>query len=565
MKLFKEELVNKLSQLVELGPEEIEELLEVPPEPDMGDLAFPCFKLAKIKKKSPADIALDLERDINALKSEYFEAVKAVGPYLNVFFSKEKLAEVTVKKVIDEGEKYGSSDEGEGKTVVIDFSSPNIAKPFGVGHLRSTVIGNALYNIYEKLGYEVIGINHLGDWGTQFGKLISAYLKWGDEEKLNEDPIDYLYSLYTRYHQEEENSPELEEEGREWFRRLENNDEKAVSLWEKFKDLSIEEFKRIYERLGVSFDIYRGEAYYNKFLDETITEIERSEVSRYSEGALVVDLGEDIPPCLLKKRDGATLYATRDICAAIKRYEEYKFDKCLYVVGDDQKLHFRQVFETLEKLGYEFASLCEHIPFGLIRFKDGKMSTRAGNIIFLEDVLDKASALALEIIKEKNPNLENKEEISEMVGVGAVIFGDLSNDRVKEVTFDWEKILDFNGETAPYLQYTHARICSVLRRAEKDRIINNLNILTGEYEQEVIKKLASYEENIRRAKELNKPHILARYLLDLARVYNRFYNKCPILNEKEDTMEARLALCEGVRQVLKDGLSIMGIKAPKAM
>ncbi len=565
MKLFKEELENKLSQAVELGSEEIEELLEVPPEPDMGDLAFPCFKLAKIKNKSPADIALDLERDINALKSEYFEAVKAVGPYLNVFFSKEKLAEVTIKKVIDEGERYGSSDEGEGKTVVIDFSSPNIAKPFGVGHLRSTVIGNALYNIYEKLGYEVIGINHLGDWGTQFGKLISAYLKWGDEEKLNEDPIDYLYSLYTRYHQEEEYSPELEEEGREWFRRLENNDDKAVSLWEKFRELSIEEFKRIYERLGVSFDSYRGEAYYNKYLDETISEIEKSEVSRYSEGALVVDLGEEIPPCLLKKRDGATLYATRDICAAIKRYEEYQFDKCLYVVGDDQKLHFRQVFETLEKLGYEFAPLCEHIPFGLIRFKDGKMSTRAGNIIFLEDVLDKASALALEIIKEKNPNLENKEEISEMVGVGAIIFGDLSNDRVKEVTFDWEKILDFNGETAPYLQYTHARICSVLKRAEKDRVTKNLNILTGEYEQEVIKKLANYEENIRRARELNKPHILARYLLDLARVYNRFYNKCPILNEKEDIKEARLALCEGVRQVLKDGLSIMGIKAPKAM
>ncbi|UMZ73180.1 arginine--tRNA ligase [Natranaerofaba carboxydovora] len=565
MRIFKEELINRLVELVELSSEEISELLEIPPDPEMGDLAFPCFKLAKVRKKNPAEIASDLENSFE--KDDYFAEIKAAGPYLNFLFNKEKLAELTINQVMNQGEDYGNSDEGRGRTVVIDFSSPNIAKPFGIGHLRSTVIGNALYNIYEKLGYNVIGINHLGDWGTQFGKLISAYLKWGDEEELNKDPIDYLYKLYTRYHQEEENSEELEEEGREWFRKLEAGDDEASRLWEKFRSLSLDEFKRIYDRLGVSFDSYRGEAYYNKYLDETIEKIVKSGIARESEGALVVDIDdeEDMPPCLLRKRDGATLYATRDICAAIKRYEEYKFEKCLYVVGDDQKLHFKQVFGVLDKMGYDFASSCEHIAFGLIRFKEGKMSTRMGNIIFLEDVLDKAKTLALDVIKEKNPDLENKEEVSEMVGVGAVIFGDLSNDRIKEVTFDWNKILDFNGETAPYLQYTHARICSILRKAKEDYNLESIKLLTGDYEQEVIKKIAGFEDILKRTRELNKPHILARYLLDLAKVYNRFYNKCPILNETADVKMARLALCDCVRQVLKNGLSLMGIKTPDAM
>lgn len=563
MKIFKEEVVEQLTSLVELSVQEINELLEVPPDPTMGDIAFPCFKLAGIKKMNPAKIAEELQAQVK--ESEYFEQVKAEGPYLNFLFDKEKLAWITLKKVIEEGSKYGSNYEGEGKTVVIDFSSPNIAKPFGIGHLRSTVIGNALYNIYDTLGYNVVGINHLGDWGTQFGKLISAYLKWGDEKALNNDPITYLYNLYTRYHQEEEKSNELEEKGREWFKKLESNDEKAIALWEKFRTLSLKEFKRIYDRLGVSFDSYRGEAYYEKFLEETLERIKKSGIAKHSEGALVVDLGDDIPPCLLQKRDGATLYATRDICAAIHRYETYKFHKCLYVVGDDQKLHFQQVFKTLEKMGKEWAKNCEHVGFGLIRFKEGKMSTRLGNIIFLEDVLDKAVELAYETIKEKNPGLENKEEVAEMVGVGAVIFGDLSNDRIKEITFDWERILDFNGETAPYLQYTHARICSILRKVGDNYDLNMLAKLTGEFEQEVVKSIAGFEESLIKARELNKPHIIARYLLDLAKAFNRFYNRCPILDQEEEIKSARLVLCDSTRQVLKNGLNILGIKTPEAM
>lgn len=563
MKMFKDKLVDALTSLVEISSEEVEELLEVPPDSELGDLAFPCFKLASIQKKNPAEIAADLQGKLE--KGEYLESINAKGSYLNFLFNKEKLAEFTLKKVLQEGGAYGNSSEGEGKTVVIDFSSPNIAKPFGVGHLRSTVIGNALYNIYQALGYEVIGINHLGDWGTQFGKLISAYLKWGEEEELNKDPITYLYKLYTRYHQEEEESEHLQEEGRQWFKKLEENDEKAHELWEKFRELSLKEFKRIYDRLGVSFDSYRGEAYYEKYLEETIEKLKDAGVARHSEGALVVDLGDELPPCLLQKKDGATLYATRDICAAIHRYQEYNFDKCLYVVGDDQRLHFQQVFTTLEKMGYEWAKNCEHVAFGLIRFKEGKMSTRMGNIIFLEDVLDKAVELAMETIKEKNPGLDNKEEVAEMVGVGAIIFGDLSNDRIKEVTFDWNKILDFNGETAPYLQYTHARICSVLRKAGEEHDTTALSVLTGELEQDVIKKIAGFEESLKRARELNKPHIVARYLLDLARAFNRFYNKCPILDQEEEIRGARLMLCESTRQVLKNGLNILGIKAPTAM
>ncbi|OWZ83578.1 arginine--tRNA ligase [Natranaerobius trueperi] len=567
MEEFRQKIADLLiDRLPELSKGDILDDIEIPPDKSLGDFAFPCFKLAKIYKQNPAQIATNVVDEIN--ENEFFEKIEATGPYINFKSNLTLLSSKTLQKIQKQKEQYGYDDEGNGKTVVIDFSSPNIAKPFGFGHLRSTVIGNALSNIYDRLGYNVERINHLGDWGTQFGNLIAAYTKWGEKEKLREDPIDYLYELYVKFHEETENDLELKDEGRKWFRKLEESDETAVKLWKWFKDLSLQEFERIYKKLGVSFDSYKGEAFYDDKLEDTVERIQQSGITSYSEGALIVDLSaENLPPCLIKKKDGATLYVTRDLSAAMYRFEKYKFHKALYVVGVDQELHFKQMFKVLDKMGYEWANNLEHIQFGLIKFQDGKMSTRRGNLVFLEDVLKKAQSLALDIIKEKNPDLENKEEVAEMVGVGAIIFGDLSNDRIKEVTFDWERILDFNGETAPYLQYTHARICSILQKAGIALEYNEKHIeqIQSEYEKNVIQLLASYPDALKRARNVNKPHIVARYLLELAREFNRFYNNCPILNENEEVKNARLIIIDSVRQVIVNGLAIMGIKAPKQM
>ncbi|ACB84834.1 arginine--tRNA ligase [Natranaerobius thermophilus] len=566
MEIFRQKIAELLLEETGLDLEDIKENVEVPPDRNLGDFAFPCFKLAKIKKKNPAQIASEIVENIEA--GEYFSAIEATGPYINFTCNLEKLNQDTLERIYTQGRGYGKSSEGDGKTVVIDFSSPNIAKPFGFGHLRSTVIGNSLANVYETLGYNVERINHLGDWGTQFGNLIAAYLKWGNEQELEKDPIEYLYDLYVKFHEEMEEDPSLKDEGREWFRKLEEGDETAEKLWEWFREMSLKDFERIYRKLGVKFDSNKGEAFYNDKLEDTIETIKDSGIATYSQGALIVDLNEEnLPPCLLKKQDGATLYITRDLTAAFYRYENYQFDKALYVVGADQELHFNQMFNVLKKMGCDWAENMEHVPFGLIRFQDRKMSTRKGNMVYLEDVLEKAKQLALETIREKNPELDNQEDIAEMVGVGAVIFGDLSNDRVKEVNFDWDKILDFNGETAPYLQYTHARICSVLKKAditpEYDKDI--VKHLQSDYEKNVIQLLAGFTDALKRTRDANKPHILARYLLDLGREFNRFYNHCPILNETEEVKQARLILIDAVRQVLANGLGIMGIKAPEAM
>ncbi len=564
MQIFRDEITALLSRLLSVDRQQVENDLETPPNPELGDFAFPCFKLAKQLRSSPAKIAADLAEKLPM--GELFQRIEAHGPYINFFCNGEKLAELTLAAVLKEESCYGRLSVGEGKTVVIDFSAPNIAKPFGVGHLRSTVIGNSLYRIFNALGYRSVGINHLGDWGTQFGKLIVAYLTWGEEDRLEENPIAYLYELYVKFHREAETNPSMEEEARAWFKKLEDGDKQAHDLWQRFRSLSLAEFKRVYAILNVNFDSYQGESFYNEMLDDTVSAVEEQGLARLSEGALVVELEQEgMPPCLLRKQDGATLYATRDLCAAVYRSQMYKFDRMLYVVGADQALHFQQVFTVLKKMGYEWADNCFHIPFGLIRFKDGKMSTRQGTLVFLEDVLDRATELAEQIIREKNPSLENKAEVARQVGIGAVIFGDLSNDRVKDIEFDWEKILDFSGETAPYIQYSHARICSILRKTGGRPALFNARLLVSEEEQVVIRSLARFSDVIVRAAETYKPSIVARYLIDLSRDFNKFYHQCPVIQAEEDLRSARLALIDSVRQVLVNGLCLLGIEAPQEM
>jgi arginyl-tRNA synthetase len=564
MQNFREEIIRLLVDELKLGREQIAGDLETPPDPEMGDFAFPCFKQAKVFKSSPAKIAAEVAARLP--QSDYFSKIEARGPYLNFFCSRKLLTELTLAAVREQKESYGRCNEGLDKTVVIDFSAPNIAKPFGIGHLRSTVIGHALYRIFAALGYRCIGINHLGDWGTQFGKLIAAYKHWGEESRLESDPITYLYELYVRFHSKAEENPAFDDEARAWFKKLESGDESANALWQRFRELSLAEFQRIYSILGVRFDSYQGESFYNEMLDNTIYDVEEKGLASMSEGALIVDLeAEGMPPCLLRKQDGATLYATRDVCAAVYRQQMYSFDRMLYVVGVDQSLHFQQIFAVLKKMGFDWAERCVHVPFGLIRFKEGKMSTRQGTLVFLEDVLDRAIELAKSIIHEKNPGLADKEKVARQVGIGAVIFGDLSNDRIKDIEFDWDKILDFSGETAPYIQYAHARICSILRKMPLRDDSFDATLLQTDEEQLIVGTLARFPDIIARSAESYKPSVVARYLLDLARDFNKFYHQCPVLQAEEQTRLARLALCDAVRQVLDNGLTLLGISAPEEM
>lgn len=540
------------------------ENIAAPPVPEMGDFALPCFCLAKVLRVAPAKIAADLAKRIP--ESPLFDRVEANGPYLNFFCARKVLAEHTIGAVSRQRGSYGCQNLGQGKTVVIDYSAPNIAKPFGIGHLRSTVIGNSLYRIHAALGYKCVGINHLGDWGTQFGKLIAAFLRWGDRDSLEREPIKYFYDLYVRFHREVEADSSLEEEGRSWFRKLENGEPRAVELWQLFRDLSLKEFKRVYDLLNISFDSWQGESFYNVMLNDAVAEVEKRGLLTLSQGAWVVDLEEEgMPPCLLRKQDGASLYATRDLAAAIYRYQQWEFVKMLYVVGVDQTLTLRQLFTVLKKMNFPWADACQHIPFGLIRFQGGKMSTRQGTLVFLEDVLNRAIELAGEIIAEKNPDLPQREEVARQVGIGAVVFGDLSNDRIKDIDFDWDKILDFSGDTAPYIQYAHARICSILRKTGKPTGNYDAALLETESEGAVITALSKYPQVVEAAAETCKPSLIARYLLDLARDFNRFYHQCPVLNAEEEIKIARLSLIDAVRQVLANGLYLLGIDAPEEM
>lgn len=537
-------------------------MLEVPPDIKLGNYAFPCFKLSKELSKAPNLIA---EQLAGMKKPDWMKEIKAQGPYLNFYLNPEYYCKDVLISINSKKTKYGSSKIGTGKTIVIDYSSPNIAKPFSIAHLRSTAIGNSLYRINSFLGYKLIGINYLGDWGLQFGKVIVAFKRWGDEEKLKKDPIKYLYSLYVKFHAQEDEA--LEDEARAWFCKIENGDKEALSLWKRFRDLSLKEYKKFYDMMGIKFNSFKGEAAYNDDLNKVIAMLKRKGITEISEGALIVEL-EGMPPCLLRKKDEASLYATRDIAAAIGRKKQYDFDKALYVVDIRQSLHFQQFFRVLEKAGFKWAKDLEHVPFGLMKFKEGTMSTRKGKIVFLEDVINKAIASVLKIIKQKNPKLKNKKKVAQQVGIGAVFFWDLSHDRIKDLEFDWDKLLDFEGETGPYVQYTFARASSILRKAKiKLGTDVDYSLFRHPKELELVSLLDRFNEIIRDAAVQSKPSVLARYILDLAQLFNEFYHSCKCVGtdvDKELT-SARLLLVSSAAQVLENGLNLLGISAPPEM
>ena len=569
MQKLNEEIGKLLAPLVELEPAEVIGLLEVPPESSYGDLAFPCFALAKTRKKTPPLIARELFDQLVGKKGQFWEKASPRGPYLNFHIAPQAYGREVLSQVWSKGQEFGHSNHGKGGNVPIDYSSPNIAKPFGVGHIRSTVIGHSLYLIYKALGYNSIGINHLGDWGTQFGKLIVAFKRWGAEDELKADPVDYLYRLYVQFHQRADDDPSLEDEARAWFLKLEEGDGEAVSYWNRFRQLSLDNYAVIYDLLGIEFEHFHGESHYNTLLDEVIALVQDKGIAKESEGALMIDLEPyGLPPVMLRKKDGATLYITRDIAAAIYRKKTFNFARSIYVVGAEQILHFQQLFKILELLDFEWAADCVHVPFGLIRFKEGRMSTRAGKIILLDEVLQRSIEMAREIIEEKNPDLEDKENAAKAVGLGAVRFGDLSNDRIKNIEFDWEKMLDFSGETAAYIQYAHARICSILRKSDsrfETWSDEAASLLVEEEEQTLIKTLAMLPAKIIASAESYRPSILARYLIDVAREFNRFYHNWPVLSSEGELKQGRLLLIGATRQVISNGLALLGIVAPDEM
>ena len=566
MQDFKVAIANCLKEKIEeLTLEEIIALIEVPPNKEMGDYAFPCFKLAKVFRKSPNMIAADLAESIEA-KGEISKVIP-LGGYVNFFVNKSQLAESVIKDVLTKKENYGHSDLGQDKAVVIDFSSPNIAKPFHIGHIRTTVIGNALYKIYDSQGYNVVRVNHLGDYGTQFGKLIVAFKLWGNKEAVEANPIPELLKLYIQFHEEAEKKPEMEDEARAWFTKLENGDEEAKALWQWFRDESLKEFARVYDLLDIEFDSYAGESFYSDKMDVVIEKIKEKGLLKQSQGTNVVDLEEyNMPPALITKNDGSTLYMTRDLAAAIYRKNTYDFEKCIYVVGSLQSLHFQQLFKVLELMGFEWAKDLIHVPFGMVALEEGTMSTRKGRVVFLEDVLKQAIEKTRETVLSKNPNAKNVDEIAKQVGVGAVVFQELSNSRIKDYTFSWERTLSFEGETGPYVQYTHARCCAVLRKANEEVSTDiNYELLSDGDAAEVLKVIGSFNKSIVSAMRRNEPHIVTRFVLDLAQAFNKFYHDNPILVEDEELRKARLALVAATRQTLENGLNILGMHAPERM
>nr|WP_288563821.1 arginine--tRNA ligase [uncultured Romboutsia sp.] len=549
----------------ELTLEEITALIEVPPNKDMGDFAFPCFKLAKVFRKAPNMIAAELSEKIEA--KGVISNVTPLGGYINFFVNKSQLAETVIKDVLTKKEKYGHSDLGKDKTIVIDFSSPNIAKPFHIGHIRTTVIGNALYKIYDSQGYNTVRINHLGDYGTQFGKLIVAFKLWGNKEAVEANPIPELLKLYIQFHDEAEKHPEMEDEARAWFTKLENGDKEAKELWQWFRDESLKEFARVYDLLDIEFDSYNGESFYSDKMDRVIDIIKDKGLLQESQGTNIVDLEEyNMPPALITKNDGSTLYMTRDLAAALYRKENYDFEKCIYVVGSQQSLHFQQLFKVLELVGFEWAKDMVHVPFGMVALEEGTMSTRKGRVVFLEDVLKQAIEKTKETMLAKNPNALNVDEIAKQVGVGAVVFQELSNSRIKDYTFSWSRTLSFEGETGPYVQYTHARCCAVLRKAEEEVTTDiNYELLNDVDSAEVLKVIASFNKTILNAMRKNEPHIITRFVLDLAQAFNKFYHDNSILVEDSELRKARLALVCATRQALENGLKLLGMQAPERM
>lgn len=561
---YKKKIAELIKEHVDLDLDKIEGLIEVPPRPEMGDYAFPCFQLAKVMRKAPNMISGELAENIN---KDGFEKVEQLGPYVNFFVDKGVFSKNTIEKVLEEGDNYGASNIGEGKNVCVEYSSPNIAKPFHVGHLFTTAIGNALYKMYKKEGYNAIGINHLGDWGTQFGKLISAYHRWVDEEALEADPIKELLRIYVKFHDEAEKDPSLEDEGRAYFKALENGDPEAEALWKRFRDLSLKEFERVYDILGVNFDSYNGEAFYNDKMEVVVNELKEKKLLVESNGAQVVMLEDyNMPPCIVLKADGASIYATRDLAAAMYRKKTYDFYKSIYVVGTPQALHFKQVFKVLELAGHEWANDCVHVGFGLVKFADRKLSTRKGEVVLLDDLIRESVEKTLEVINEKNPELENKEEVAKKIGVGAVIFTYLKNSREKDIVFDWKEILSFDGETGPYVQYAYARAKSILRRAEGISKEVEYSKLSSKEEFELVKTLDNFKNQILLALDKLEPSIVTRYTIEVAKAFNKFYNAHSILNLEDKVLKAtRLKLVEASAQVIKNGLDLLGIDVVEKM
>lgn len=559
----KELIASELAKVIEgLDQETILNLLEQPKSSDLGDIAFPAFSLAKIERKAPQAIAADIAEKIDA---SHFEKVVATGPYVNFFLDKSKISDQVIKSVIEAGADYGQQDEGHGGNITIDLSSPNIAKPFSVGHLRSTVIGDALSNIFRKMGYNTIKINHLGDWGKQFGLLMVAYKKWGSKEAVEANPIDELLKLYVRINAEIENDPALDEEGRLWFKKLEDGDPEATELWQWFRDESLVEFNRIYKLLGVEFDSLNGEAFYNDKMDEAVQILEDKGLLKESKGASIVELDDvNLPPAMIKKSDGATLYITRDIATAIYRARTYNFVKNIYAVGQEQSNHFRQLKAVLKKMGFDWSDDMIHVDFGLVTKNRQKLSTRKGNIILLEPTLQEAISRAKAQIEEKNPELENKEEVARAVGVGAVKFYDLKTDRRNGYDFDLEAMVSFEGETGPYVQYAYARIQSILRKANFTPSADATYSLNDPESWEIIKLLQDFARVVKRAAENYDPSLIAKYAINLAQAFNKYYAHTRILDESPER-DSRLALSYSTAVVLKEALRLLGVDAPEKM
>lgn len=548
--------------LPQLDIETIYSLLEKPKSSEMGDIAFPAFSLAKVERKAPQAIATDI---VEKLDTTGFEKVVATGPYVNFFLDKDAISHQVLTDVIAKKDQYGQLNIGQGRNVTIDMSSPNIAKPFSVGHLRSTVIGDALANIHGKLGFNPIRINHLGDWGKQFGMLIVAYKLWGDKTAVEADPISELLKLYVRINAEAEEKPELDEEARQWFKKLEDGDQEALELWQWFRDESLVEFNRIYEKLDVHFDSFNGEAFYNDKMDEGIQILEEKGLLQESKGALIVDLESyNLPPALIRKTDGATLYITRDMATAMYRKRTYDFVKSIYVVGQEQINHFKQLKAVLKEMGFDWSDDMTHVTFGLVTKDKKKLSTRKGNIILLEPTLDEAILRALSQIEAKNPNLENKEEVAHAVGVGAVKFFDLKTDRDNGYDFDLEAMVSFEGETGPYVQYAYARIQSILRKANFVPSTENNYKLADAESWEIIKHIQNFSTVVERAGDKFDPSLIAKYAINLAQAFNKYYAHTRILDESPER-DSRLALAYATGVVLKEALRLLGVKAPEKM
>ncbi len=562
---FKEIIAKQLEKMdLGLSLEEIYKLIEIPPQDNMGDYSFPCFSLAKTLRKNPALIAEDLAKGFDL---DGFEKIENLNAYLNFYVDRKVFEEEILKEILEKKEIYGSSDKGSGKNIVIDFSSVNIAKPFHIGHIRSTVIGDALRNIHKFLGYNTIASNYIGDYGTQFGTMIAAYKLWGDEEKLKENPIKELLALYVRYNNEAADDEKMMDDARSEFMNLENGEEEATRLWKHFKEISFNEFDRVYKMLDIDFDNYNGESYHSEFIPAVLEELKEKNLLVESDGAYIVDLSEfDLPPAIIIKSNGSSAYITRDIATAINRKKVYDFDKNLYVVATQQNLHFQQLFAILKLMGYDFYDDCKHIPFGMVSLKDQTLSTRKGQVVFLEDVLNKAVDKTKEIMESRDSKIENVGEVAEIVGIGAVKFQELYNNRIKDYVFDWDEVLNFDGETGPYVQYTYARAKSVLRKADfKENTEISFDNITSDEEFALVKALGNFKDVVARAADKYEPSLITRRLTEIAKNFNKFYNACQINVEDEKIKEERLALTYATSIVIKTGLGLLGIKTVEQM